>query len=302
MLYKRYVIALVVLIALLHSPIIVLELLRATKLPVSSFGSLLNLIVAQLAPSLAPQATNSISLEHIVIWMLSGLGIALLHFMFTGQLSAALLTHILVLNQRLPSPQLRQLIVLDGRSWARCLAAGVCAVLFGFGLMGISTALVRGAHSAFSQIYPNYWSTPQQSLLWLLLVGGLCLICLAVSLMLLLRLLFFPEVIVVEQVGIFNSLRRSWQLTGSALWRVLGSATLIWMLILIASSIATTSLSFVVHLIAQEALQNNQVSHIIDRVLYHLSLIVLAPFQLAAYIMLYFELRKRQEGQASRFE
>lgn len=302
MLYKRHFLALFVLIALLHTPIIVLEILRASYLQVHSFDSLFKLIVAKLAPSLATQALANPSLDQIVLWMLSGLGIALLHFMFTGQLSAALLTHILVLHQRLPRLQVRQLIGLDGRTWISCLATGGLAVLFGCLLATLSIVLVRVAQSSVSQAFPNYWNDPQQSMLWLLLVGGLSLVCLVVSLILLLRLLFFPEVIVVERAGLISSLQRSWKLTGSALWRVLGSATLIWMLILIASSIATTSLSFIVHVIFQEALQNRQLSHIIDRVLYHFSLIVLTPFQLAAYIMLYFELRKRQEGLASRFE
>jgi hypothetical protein len=222
--------------------------------------------------------------------------------MLTGQLSAILFTHSLVEHQRLPRLGLAHILGVSGRSWLTTLGAGTLVVVLGLVLAGLSAAIVWGAHNAFSQNLPNYRDDLQTFLLWLLLVGGLGLICLAASIVLLIRFLFFPEVIEVEKAGLLESLRRSWQLTGSALWRVVGSAALVWMLILIASSIATTCLSFLVNLIFQEALQNNELSHIIDRVLYQCSLVVLTPFQLAAYIMLYFELRKRQEGQAAQFE
>lgn len=301
-LYKRHFLLLIVALALLHSPIILLEILKVTTLQQSSFDLLFQPIVAQLAPSLATQPASSLALDQAAAWILSSLGIALIHFMLTGQLSAALLTHSLVQHQRFPRLGLSHILEVSWRTWLTCLGAGALVLGLGLMLAGVSTGIVWGTHNLFSQSLPNYRDNFQHFLLWLLLVGGLALVCIAGSIVLLIRFLFFPELIEVEGAGLLDSLRRSWQLTGSALWRVLGSATLVWMLILIASSIATTCLSFLFHLIFQEALQNSQLSHIIDRVLYQCSLIVLTPFQLAAYIMLYFELRKRQEGRAAQFE
>jgi drug/metabolite transporter (DMT)-like permease len=98
--------------------------------------------------------------------------------MLTGQLSAILFTHSLVEHQRLPRLGLAHILGVSGRSWLTTLGAGTLVVVLGLVLAGLSAAIVWGAHNAFSQNLPNYRDDLQTFLLWLLLVGGLGLICL----------------------------------------------------------------------------------------------------------------------------
>lgn len=122
------------------------------------------------------------------------------------------------------------------------------------------------------------------------IVGGL------VALFLYVRLCLTTQAIVLENQGPLTGIARSWRLTSGAFWRALGLIVLLFLLAYVISAIPTSMVSFALQLISAgdlTALMRNQA--IVSGIAV-LGQILVLPFQLVIYTMLYYDLRMRKEG------
>lgn len=125
--------------------------------------------------------------------------------------------------------------------------------------------------------------------------GALILVGLALAFFYV-RLLLTTQTIVLENQGPLAGIARSWRLTNGAFWRALALVVLLFLLAYVISVIPTSMVSFVLQLISAgdlTALMRNQA--IVSGIGVLGQLLVL-PFQLVIYTMLYYDLRMRKEG------
>lgn len=153
----------------------------------------------------------------------------------------------------------------------------------GFVLIFASTTQQSGAGAALAALVGFFG---------LLAVGiGAALIVLFVAV----RLLFVTQAIVLEDHGPISALGRSWRLTGGSFWRVLGIMLLINLLVYILTLIPSALLGGIIG-----AVFNTPETFILQQTLstligYLIQILVL-PFLLIAYTLLYYDLRVRKEG------
>jgi hypothetical protein len=110
------------------------------------------------------------------------------------------------------------------------------------------------------------------------------------------RLCLTTQAIVLENQGPLTGIARSWRLTSGAFWRALGLIVLLFLLAYVISAIPTSMVSFALQLISAgdlTALMRNQA--IVSGIAV-LGQILVLPFQLVIYTMLYYDLRMRKEG------
>ncbi|MCG8352024.1 MAG: glycerophosphoryl diester phosphodiesterase membrane domain-containing protein [Chloroflexales bacterium] len=170
----------------------------------------------------------------------------------------------------------------------------IASVVFGCGLLG--SVFVMGTFVQQVGVGDGIGITPFM-IMALLLLG---LLVLGIGLVLLvayvaIRLLFVPQAIIIEKKGVIDSLQRSWQLVRGSFWRVLGIVLVIYFLIQILIFIPTSSLEFAVGGVfnTPDAFVLRQ--SILTVVVYLIQILVL-PFNLIAYTLLYYDLRVRKEG------
>ncbi|WP_026370169.1 glycerophosphoryl diester phosphodiesterase membrane domain-containing protein [Kallotenue papyrolyticum] len=107
------------------------------------------------------------------------------------------------------------------------------------------------------------------------------------------RLLFTSQAVMVEGVGAIDSLRRSWQLTAGFFWRVLGLLLLITLITWLISVVPALIIVTPITLLLQD---QPEVQFLISAVVSTLLNVVVLPFTMIAYTLIYFDLRVRKEG------
>ena len=134
------------------------------------------------------------------------------------------------------------------------------------------------------------------SLLTIGVVGMLAFVLLGiatlVALALLVRIMFTSQTIMAEGAGAWESLARSWRLTEGSFWRIVGYMLLIMLLMYLLAALPV----FVVTFAAGIAGLDQQVQLIITTCASAVLSVIVTPFSMIAYTLLYYDLRVRKEG------
>jgi hypothetical protein len=104
----------------------------------------------------------------------------------------------------------------------------------------------------------------------------------------LVRFAFMPEAIVLEQRGVFDSLGRSWALVSGSFWRVLGYGLVIYIIVFFIELVVGGAIAGVLAAGGGLSFIRPAVSAIVS--------ILVEPFRLTAFVLLYYDLRIRKEG------
>jgi hypothetical protein len=124
-----------------------------------------------------------------------------------------------------------------------------------------------------------------------------CLFCLALPIVLVgsyavsVRLLFAPQAIVLENMGGIEGLRRSWRLVQGSFWRVLGITLVLSILVAIIGQGPAYVIAIVANLLPSPVL-----GLVINATAQSIINVIVLPLQFAAFTLLYYDLRIRKEG------
>ncbi|WP_315912988.1 hypothetical protein [Arthrobacter sp. lap29] len=119
------------------------------------------------------------------------------------------------------------------------------------------------------------------------------------------KLLVAPAAIVVENIGAFAAVKRSWQLTSRNWWRTFGVAILASIIASIIGAVITTPVSFIVGLImgmmsvqatAEQALMQTIIAQVISAAIGALVGAITLAFQTGVMALIYVDLRMRRDG------
>lgn len=254
--------------------------------------------VAGLAPQL--QGQNPFATQTpfelfggLVFWYLGLIGVALLYAVLFQPLLEGALTH--AISERfLGNPSsvgasfgagLRRIPALVG---ARLIPVLLGSVLFGaiiaifaLGLLALSRNLVDGSGSSTASIVA-LGSAGVLLLLGLSVIAGLLFI----------RILFTAQCIMVEGLGPWQSIKRSWNLTGGYFWRTLGYVIVIGLLVFVLTALPTALFSAPIGLLGLD----RRLQLLLTTIVSTLVTVVATPFSLITYTLMYFDLRIRKEG------
>jgi hypothetical protein len=118
------------------------------------------------------------------------------------------------------------------------------------------------------------------------------------------KLALVPSVIVLERLGVFASMRRSWRLTSGNFWRTFGVIALVYLILYFATQLLSVPFSFLMPIAISLVDPNNSGSGIVAAgALYLLFLAftvvltaVTSVVQAATVAVIYIDLRMRKEG------
>lgn len=107
------------------------------------------------------------------------------------------------------------------------------------------------------------------------------------------RLLFVPQVVVLERQSVRMAFKRGWLLTRGSFWRILGIYLLATLIASVVSSIISTPLSFV-------AIALGTISNLLGASIFATStivtLLITIPYSAAIAAIIYIDIRMRREG------
>lgn len=121
----------------------------------------------------------------------------------------------------------------------------------------------------------------------------LLLVAVAATVYLTTRLLFVPQVVVLERQTVWAAFKRGWLLTRGSFWRVLGMYLLASIIAMVVSSIVATPLSFIAGLVA---LASTVASAALLGATTVVSLLITIPYSAAVASIIYIDIRMRREG------
>lgn len=108
--------------------------------------------------------------------------------------------------------------------------------------------------------------------------------------------LFVTQSIVLEGHSALSALRRSIRLVRGSFWRVVGIAILLNILIQIVTLIPTSVLSGAISLIFEDPIKDFAIQQSLSTLVGYIAQILVLPFLLIGYTVLYYDLRVRKEG------
>ncbi|MBI5955249.1 MAG: glycerophosphoryl diester phosphodiesterase membrane domain-containing protein [Chloroflexi bacterium] len=164
---------------------------------------------------------------------------------------------------------------------------------------------------AFSAVTKRYWTwfgtsllmglamIPMGVVLWVMSLGGPflgflgLLVFLPVIVYLSTRWSLATSVIVIDNAGISESLRKSWTLTRDYFWRVLGTSFAAWLLSMLFSTLPSIFVTFLFGKMI--SIPINLLSAIITTV-EQLAVIIVSPLYMGVNVLIYYDLRIRKEG------
>lgn len=121
----------------------------------------------------------------------------------------------------------------------------------------------------------------------------LSVIALILALYLSTRLLFVPQVLVLERQGVFAAFKRGWLLTRGSFWRVLGIYLLASVISSVVSSLVSTPISMVGGILT---FLSPLLTALITGLATIVSLLVTIPYTASSAAILYIDIRMRREG------
>jgi hypothetical protein len=182
-------------------------------------------------------------------------------------------------------------LLARGRAWALVRLAGlaVAAVLLGISLIALATVLLANSMGAGS----------------LIIVLPLFLAFIAAMIWVSVKLTVAPAVIVVEDVGALNGIRRSWAVTQGSWWRVLGIVLVVSLLVGIIGQIVLIPVTLLSGLLTTVAGPQDAASQaatlqvavgVATAVVSAAVGAVAFAFQTSVMALLYMDLRMRNDG------
>jgi hypothetical protein len=295
-LYRRYFVNFVAIAALALVPYTLLSLL--VQLPLQSQ---IETFQQQAASGADPFAGGSVwdFFGGLAFGVLGSVGIGLLYTIFVQPLlegalargiSQGYLDRPVSLGDSFGAA-LRHSLGLIGARLIPALLSGLGLALI-LGISVGSIALLAGVNparaddsAAFSQI--------GSALALVFCMFGLIVVFGIAALLLFVRLLFSSQAVVVEGRGPVAAIKRSWELTRGYYWRTLGYLLVIGLLVFLIGSLPATLITLPIQFVAPDQLQ---LQTVINTVVGAILNIIVMPFGLIAYTLMYYDLRIRKEG------
>ena len=188
-------------------------------------------------------------------------------------------------------------LLLDVDLWLAALigATLVMALIFlvVFGLLfgcfiGILVAMSAGAgQSESGSIF--------LAVFMVLGIIGMFLLTVLITAFFIVRLMFFPQMVVLEGRGPLEALSRSWQLVRGSFWRVLGTVILISLLVQILIIIPGLIFGGIIGFVFSDP-QDFAIQQSLSTLVGYIAQILFLPVSIIAYTLLYYDLRVRKEG------
>ena len=257
-LYRRNFITFIGIIALVYAPLMILQIV-STTLMTSSLGTL----------NSAPEEIFT----NYAYWggMISTLVVAFLQFIFVQGIATGALTRAVADNYLGKTTSILGAYRGIGKSWLPLLGA-----LLLIGLLAIAILF--------------WWLVPCVG--WLTGLGMLVILLTAVSPMV-------APVVVLEGQGVINSIRRAWSLVRRRFWPVLGYVFVLYLF----SMLIVSGPSTLVNVVLAGAFQAFEdptsgllVRTIVQSLVQLIAILIYYPLQMAAFTLIYFDLRVRTEG------
>jgi len=258
-LYRRNFLTFVGIVALVYVPLMILQL-ASTTLLTSSFDEV---------ASSSPQEifTNYAYLGG----MLSSLVVAFLQFIFVQGIATGALTRAVADNYLGKPTSILGAYRGIGKSWLPLLGA----LLF-VGLLAI--------------VFVFWWIVP--CIGWFTGFGMLVTLVTAISPMV-------APVVVLEGQGVLNSVRRAWNLVRRRFWPVLGYVFILYLF----SMLIVSGPSLIINAVLAGALGAFEdptsgfvIRTIVQTLVQLIAILIYYPLQMAAFTLIYFDLRVRTEG------
>jgi hypothetical protein len=108
--------------------------------------------------------------------------------------------------------------------------------------------------------------------------------------------LFVDQAIVLEDNGPIDGIVRSWRLFKGSMWRVVGIMLVTWLLLQVLTFIPGLLMSFVTTMMFGDSIELFSLKQNIDTIVTYTTQILVLPFLLGVYTVLYYDLRVRKEG------
>jgi len=124
---------------------------------------------------------------------------------------------------------------------------------------------------------------------------GMFLLTLLITAFFIVRLMFFPQMVVLEGRGPLDALSRSRQLVRGSFWRVLGTVILISLLVQILVIIPGLIFGGIIGFVFSDP-QDFAIQQSLSTLVGYITQILFLPVSIIAYTLLYYDLRVRKEG------
>jgi len=125
---------------------------------------------------------------------------------------------------------------------------------------------------------------------------GMFLLTLLITAFFIVRLMFFPQMVVLEEHGPLDALSRSWQLVRGSFWRVLGTVILVYLLVQILLVIPSLISGGIIGIVFPDPIQDFAIQQSLSTLVTYIAQILFLPISIIAYTLLYYDLRVRKEG------
>jgi hypothetical protein len=166
------------------------------------------------------------------------------------------------------------------------IGLAISGAIFGiFALMGYQSV------KQLSSGEPDLESLGTLMALGMLGIGVLGIITL-VGVAFMVRIFFTSQAAMAEQTGPWQSLVRSWRLTQGSFWRILGYWLVIWLLAYILMLIPGLVMNIPMAILQVDL----RVQMVISTCVGSVFAVIVTPFNLIAYTLMYYDLRVRKEG------
>ncbi|HEY0604525.1 MAG TPA: glycerophosphoryl diester phosphodiesterase membrane domain-containing protein [Herpetosiphonaceae bacterium] len=254
-------------------------LLTAPESPLQSSGSTTSLITSFLRSTSSPTDSGWLSLIYSVVVqpLLYGTLILLAAQCYQQQPVA------LGANFRHARQRLLTMIGAD-------ILQGLCIILAGLPAIFVAICGVRFiVDQRINAIFDA--SSPSETIptILFILLGGLLLV---LPLLVRVRLMFSTQAVMLEDQGAVASLDRSWKLTQQRMWRLVGFVLVVGLLEMCLTTLPVGAAVFGISM----AGASDQLILALRVALDAISEIVVLPFTMIAYTLMFFDLRIRSEG------
>ncbi len=243
--------------------------------------------------SLTPEEAEA-QLASLLLGLAAELGSLILTFLATTVLSGLLIMTVSrsVLGRVVSASEVWTRV--KGRMWAligqslliSLVSFATVAILGGLVLLAMY-GIVRDSSSSLP---------PGLALLVILTAFAVALLAIALSWVFMVRFTCAPSALILEDIGIIESLKRSWRLSRGSFWRVFGALLLAVLITVTASSVLALPISL---LISSNALVGGSALPLmaaLQSFLTDLVQAVILPFSAAVSALIYIDLRMRGEG------
>jgi|HigsolmetaAR201D_1030396.scaffolds.fasta_scaffold08631_4 hypothetical protein len=290
-LYRKHFVTFVGIVALLHVPMTILMVLA--QIPYAQALQTMTQLGSGPAPAPDPDIFSSLP------WMQMGLGLGLI--MLLSMIQYLIVTNLITgaLANTISRSYLGQPIsILEGYQigWKRfgsLIAASLIPALAWLAVSVLLFGCIAGV--IITSFFNSSDSSPGIIVILMLTMILLIFVIGIVSLFVYVRLIFTTQAIVLEDHGPWAGIVRSWRLVGLSFWRIVGILALTLLLSYVLVSIVQVPFSLLISFGSFGA-NNFMLTQSLSALVSNLVMILLLPFQLTMYTLLYYDVRIRKEG------